>query len=432
MNLKMTDPQPLEPKRLVPLTPRRLGPLKPKRLDPAVISIVPQQSTQGSSVTLLCEFNQGTDDFAQQVGWVTSSEMGYSYIGLTDSNGSVWIGLPPYADPGAPGSPTLPNAVSDLPRLQVTDWNLESITFVVPNGAASGSAFVTADMAQGPGVPGYLPASNVAPLELLGPPVPLPNPNGWTQSQFNYIFYDAGTALTGVSVTIDITSAALVGSTGWGFQLNTYAALSDSSSVSAVCQQFWIFFIWGDQGSFPGIEGAFNGFRATDPGNNASYQAYWDFYPGPGLPLPDNYEVPVGYQLKISLHNDADSRIDGVTYSIYDQNHNLLGSWPQQGSSLGPYQPLTDITLYTPQPMTAADLSTIVAFTLNAVGPIDGIATALSGGGTITYTADNDLTPLSSYPAGLASPSLTVESSNVLYGLLPAGPSQVFTQSFTS
>jgi hypothetical protein len=95
------------------------------------------------------------------------------------------------------------------------------------------------------------------------------------------------------------------------------------------------------------------------------------------------------------------------------------------GGSTSPWQlTLTDFG------ESASDLSPIVAFQVNLVGPQGGLSTTFtSGAGNITYKATTPLTAYSAAPPCCADLSgHTQESGNSVYGLLPAASGTSFKQ----
>jgi hypothetical protein len=133
-------------------------------------------------------------------------------------------------------------------------------------------------------------------------------------------------------------------------------------------------------------------------------------------------ELPAGYTLKIALENDSSGNVTGATYVVFDNNGKTLGSQTIT---------LLSLTLVSGGAVTSADLAPIVAFQLDFVDYLNGGTTTLSSGaGTITYSAYNQLTALSSEPACVDWDYVTVEKANSVYGVLSSSPSQEFTQSF--
>jgi hypothetical protein len=129
--------------------------------------------------------------------------------------------------------------------------------------------------------------------------------------------------------------------------------------------------------------------------------------------LPTN-TLPAGYQIIITLLNDAADNITGATYTIINNHGDIVGN-----------QTISLID----QP--TQNLAPIVAFQLNFVGDIGGATTMLaSGAGTMTYTASNALSVLNTEPSCVDWTYNTVEAANSMYSLLPDTPSNTFTQSF--
>jgi hypothetical protein len=156
-------------------------------------------------------------------------------------------------------------------------------------------------------------------------------------------------------------------------------------------------------------------------GNAIKYQVqYWDIatacacLPGPGscnctgplvnlngtvLSLPSN-TVPANYVLEIDLNNDGVGNINGVTFSVKDNNGNTKSA---------------------PVTLDANHQFPIVAFQVNVVGPDNSSYSQFSsGGGTITYEISNGqlcveggLPDLCSKSSGSGTP--TGETSNATY-----------------
>jgi hypothetical protein len=120
----------------------------------------------------------------------------------------------------------------------------------------------------------------------------------------------------------------------------------------------------------------------------------------------------------MTLLQQYDASIAGATYTVTD-NH---GSVRADVTKI-----LTCISGVNP----AADLSPITAFQLNVVGPDNGgISVLSSGAGTIVYEASSPLIVLQNRPSCVAGGATTCEMANSVYGLLPTGASNTFTQTF--
>jgi hypothetical protein len=101
------------------------------------------------------------------------------------------------------------------------------------------------------------------------------------------------------------------------------------------------------------------------------------------LALPSNSEIPAGYQLIISLQNEANN-ITGATYTVNDNQGNLLKTYPL---NLEEYRALP------------TQLAPIISLQLNLVGPGNSANVTLSSGsGLIVYKASTALTVANSWP----------------------------------
>jgi hypothetical protein len=134
------------------------------------------------------------------------------------------------------------------------------------------------------------------------------------------------------------------------------------------------------------------------------------------LAPPSPNMIPAGTTLKITLQNDADGNVTGVTFDA-------LGH-PAQSIAL------SALTTTGGQPVGTTFVAPIVAFTLDLVGPGEGkYAAFTSGAGTITYSASTPLTPSLQLPSCVANGAITEETSNSTYGTVPMFPSSSVTQS---
>ena len=204
--------------------------------------------------------------------------------------------------------------------------------------------------------------------------------------------------LRGLSVHI-IVDTDITGTNGFGFQINAYSARADYVGA----QQYVVLLI--PNNSSPSLTCVVCNFHdKQEPLINIQ----------PWLAnLPTN-TLPAGYQIIITLLNDAADNIIGATYVVIDNHGHTIGN--------------KTISL-SDQP--AENLAPIVAFQLNFVGDIGGATTMLaSGAGTMTYTASNLMSVLNIEPACVDWTYRTVEAANSMYSLLPDTPSYSFTQSF--
>jgi virginiamycin B lyase len=245
-------------------------------------------------------------------------------------------------------------------------------------------------------------------------------PGSGLGSYANYILCVAGEtgastsckSLLGVEVTIKVTEALAAGSIGFSFQLNanSQGKLKDGSAPQVVWQQYNIVVVAGQ------IEFGINNWTTAGLLINPVGT--------PPLPLPTNPvpTIPKGYTLAIALETGGDDSVNGVTFTVVDNNGKKTT------------QPIVPFTLPSGAPVTAADLAPIVAFELNIVGPGNGhCAEFTTGAGTITYSATTPLTPLNQIPPCAAlgdNAETTGETSNSVYGSLPSAQSNTFTQCF--
>ena len=236
-------------------------------------------------------------------------------------------------------------------------------------------------------------------------PSPAPAPAAGLGSSSNYIMDSNCSPLINLSVTITVTEDLVWQSTsgsaqtenGFGFQLNAY------SPPGALCAyQQYIVALLGAELNGWADNWASNGQLLNEMVNLTA--------------LP-NVTIPAGYSLQMSLANDNDGNVVAATYVVIDNNGNTQANVTQD--------------LLNIQGVTSADLAPITAFELNLVGPYNGESAVFSSGaGTITYEATSLLTVLSQEPSCTETPAVTAETANSFYGLLPAAPSNRFTQSF--
>jgi hypothetical protein len=229
-------------------------------------------------------------------------------------------------------------------------------------------------------------------------------------SNSNYLLNSNGNPLLDLKIAIDVTKD-IISNIGFAFQLNAYSPAGDYSAW----QQYFFEFGVPSGHLAAGIE------PWPNKGKNLINQRYQL------LTVPDLI-IRAGYKLTILLGNDPLGNVRYVTFTVVDNHGNQTGTTPSKID-------LLTLSLYGKSTLaTTADLSPIVAFELNLVGPIDALQSYLtSGAGTITYTASNALTALSKLPSGTdASDTITAETTNSAYGELPEGASTSIVQSFTA
>lgn len=138
--------------------------------------------------------------------------------------------------------------------------------------------------------------------------------------------------------------------------------------------------------------------------------------------LPKASYIPAGASINIAPSFGSDNVLTGVTY-VYT---------PPKGQALTSSITLEDLQVYNSnQQITAAYESPIAALTLNIVGDYNGNDGAFtSGSGTITYTADQPLTVLTTEPSYTAFQDGTGETANTVYGELPKSNSRKIVQTW--
>jgi hypothetical protein len=243
-------------------------------------------------------------------------------------------------------------------------------------------------------------------------------------SSANYFFSSPNSAgscdlLTGVTVTIAITEDLVAAppppnpppkftQSGFAFQLNASSPKGDPGDLDWIIWQQYIIGVHGT------VVGTLNNWTAASLSNGQTING-----PDPARVLlapPSPNMIPAGTTLKITLQNDADGNVTGVTFDA-------LGE-PAQSIAL------SALTTTGGEQVGTTFVAPIVAFTLDLVGPGDGkYAAFTSGAGTITYSARTPLTPSLQLPSCVANRATTGEISNSTYGTVPMVPSSSVTQS---
>ena len=235
----------------------------------------------------------------------------------------------------------------------------------------------------------------------------VPAPGSGLGSNSNYLLSNCGN-LTDVSVMVNVTQG-IVGSDGFGFQLNGYSAKTDYDAA----QQYLIYL---DPHSSPAQL-----YCMVDNWTITPKQAQIINHIVPLAKLPSQ-ELPAGYSLSIFLQNDSSGRITGAVYTAYDSKGNSIGT-----------QTITLLSLNTVSgsKVTTADLAPIVAFQMDFVDYLNGgITTLSSGAGYMTIGSNKSITVETSVPSCVDWDYVTVERANSSYGKLPANPNGIFTQTF--
>jgi hypothetical protein len=233
-------------------------------------------------------------------------------------------------------------------------------------------------------------------------------PSAGLGSNSNYLMSNCGN-MTDVSVMVNVTQD-IVGSDGFGFQLNAYSAKSKYDGG----QQYLIYL---DPHSSPAtLYCMVDNWTNTTPKLS---QVINHIVPLATLP---SQKLPAGYALSIRLQNDSSGNITGASYEAFDNKGNSIGQQTQT---------LTSLKLVSGAPVTSADLAPIVSFQMDFVDYLNGgITTLSSGAGYMTIGSNKSITVESSEPSCVDFDFSTVERANSSYGKLPANPNGIFTQTF--
>jgi hypothetical protein len=224
-------------------------------------------------------------------------------------------------------------------------------------------------------------------------------PMGIFQSNTNQYIYSNCQPITNLKISIkvltDIVEQEVDGTLkGFTFQLNANSPVGSKSAW----QQYVI-----------GIHGTYIGGSVEN-------------WPESGGPLgTDNFNIismpsrtiPAGYELIISLQNDADNNVVTAKFQVIDNFGDTIANVSKNVKSI------------------VHHLAPIVAIQVDLVGPYNGEHAILSSGsGTITYTADNRLIGLNTQSPTCAAIGMTAEEANSVYGAVGKTPSATLTQSF--
>lgn len=235
-----------------------------------------------------------------------------------------------------------------------------------------------------------------------------PAPSAGLGSNSNYLMSNCGN-MTDVSVMVNVTQD-IVGSDGFGFQLNAYSAKKEYDGG----QQYLIYL---DPHSSPATMYCMvDNWTDSSSGLNQIINHIVEL-----ATLPSQ-KLPAGYALAINLENDSSANITGAKYQAFDNKGNSIG---QQTIAL------TSLKLVSGAPVTSSDLAPIVSFQMDFVDYLNGGVTTLSSGaGYMTIASNKSITVESSEPSCVDVDFSTVERANSSYGKLPANPNGIFTQTF--
>jgi hypothetical protein len=224
----------------------------------------------------------------------------------------------------------------------------------------------------------------------------------------NYVLQNGGDALTGVSVTIRITSDFISSANGWSFQLNCNSPAA--SDVTTQWQQFLIFANAGDNQLTASVQ-TWYGPSVSDIQNNIKVPLAT--LPSTTIPAKYSFNIKLNYYSAFPSdgYSDPSSLVSGATFTVTDDTGKTLGT--------------TTITIIgnnlvnTGNPATVANLAAIDTMQLNIGGWENSTRAALTGGaGEITYDAGVPLSAVWGLPSYVHNIG-TAESSNVVFGPLP-------------
>ena len=207
--------------------------------------------------------------------------------------------------------------------------------------------------------------------------------------------------LKNITVTIDVIEDIVTNSLG--IQLNGF---SQSGNSNVDWQQFGVQLL--------PLSNQLNLFAETWPPNPPPRSAGLFNQGVPLLTLPQNYTIPAGYKIVIELVNRSatDATVTGVKATVYEGTKQL-------GTNSIPLN------------LGQQDLAALVAFQVVVVAWADSEHAFLTSGmGTISCQSAAPLTPSINWPPYSDGANGTAESSNCLYGLVPAPSSLSVVQTF--
>jgi hypothetical protein len=199
---------------------------------------------------------------------------------------------------------------------------------------------------------------------------------------------------------------------GFSFQVNCYSP----KGQECAWQQYVLGFWQNSSGGFNVVYGV-NDWQATigpPPLINTGY---------PTMATLPSAVLPVGYQAFIGWSNNApttgmEDTVTGAFWELRDNNGNQVGYAGQNLVENSSYAPF---------------LAPITAFEVNIVGPINGESCVLSSGaGFISYTALKPALSVSTSEPSQCTETgtITCETANTFYGLMPQSANLNLKQSF--
>lgn len=234
----------------------------------------------------------------------------------------------------------------------------------------------------------------------------------------NYFFWDNGNPLLGVKAVVNLDETFSSTSTGFSFQLNTWSEEGANNLVN--WQQF---ILWDEQGGT--ALGAQLDFFVSPDENNVD-EVLRSLKTCAVVPVATT--IAQGSQLQLTLtyggNGIPSNNVSGCTFTVLNPNGSTLGSvdFPVVGTP----------NFQSGQPLTAADTAPIVAFSFAIGGETGGGQGVIAAGsaGTVTYSATNPLTVLTSMPSDVTFRGGTGENANILWGPLPTLAQTSITQGF--
>lgn len=382
---------------------------------------------------------------------VAGERVSVEQTGCHASGQSIPLIVAPTPDPVPVPHITRP-VLSDATEVTVTGVLPGAQVFLYVNGVFRSPALALTGTATLPvGVPRLTSQDNVevtqelcgrtSPLPKDGGPgyapvqTPEPKPSGGLVGNSNYAYANAGSPVTGISATVEITEDVNLQydsggdltnnqQTGYGFQLNCISPTTDPT----FWQQYIVLIRNNTLNAW--INNWSPGFSSTGALEEIDLIDTWA---GTQLTQLSGYTLPKGYTFTISLDTSNQggtnpaSNVISVTFSGQNENGVAFGPLTQQLTSQTDQQ--------TGQNVQTANLSPVYVIGLYLVGPDNGEAATLSSGaGTITLNSSGmTVYPnFGSVPAAFNVPSWgTLENSNAVYSEVPTGSATSFVQTFS-
>jgi hypothetical protein len=253
-----------------------------------------------------------------------------------------------------------------------------------------------------------------------------PRSNGLTSNN-NYFLYSGGKPITGLAITVEITKD-LVAEHGVNMQWNAYSDANANANWLQYCLGFdpvagpklkigWSVEYWPSK--------SYHQQLTKTVGLPVNSDLFNQLGALVTLPMPAaGVTIPAGFKSEYTLAYDANGNVTGVTVVITDNHGKSTSSGLQQFKTFKFDHTKAAVT---PDAMVPA-----LAFEMNIVGLNGGrYSFVKSGAGKITYKASVPMTVENKQPKEISAEGVgTAETSNIVYGQLPAGPSLEFTQTF--